>query len=790
MASRRRNNRRRGGHYDAAEMQRIFPKDHVVHVVQKDPDVDAGLGVGWVMQVGGYLQSEDWNGTSIPEGQAVVQWLGDVVPRVEEVAGLRPVERPLLPGCRVQYRGALGAVTAVDRTALVVMSESGAEINIPVRKLRPAGSWRYGDFVHDTSTHSVGRVLDVRHLVEVDSPSGKCTFFATFNETEFSPASVADYPSPNELFKHFPGQAIVADHEAWNMATWTKGAAPQTPQKLYYNNLYVARHPQGTVSRCVPVSVKVLWVARVGPGADEEWVVPERIKTVPWMWEDGYFPRDHVVEIKNGQLGVVKRITSRVDVRFSDGSSLCLRGIDLTPCQPLPNTFLPPNHVLRNSERGIERGVIRRAQPEESTCDVYWFDVDVEERVSYYELKQDHVSDIFYADTVIRIDVSDAGGPPDVGVIRALTDNGEVKVEWTAPQKKASVHQVSELIVLYKDDWSGGELSSGQEDSQSSGQASNEQAAEAQQQSQGSLRTSSEASTRGGSPDRSTKGSSDADDFTPELLDELTDVPLDDHRFSSTPPAELHPSVLRRELKILERGLPEDGSILVRTYPSRTDLLRVLLFGPQDSPYANVPFVFDVSLPESYPHAPPRVLAHPLWGDERLNPNLHADGKVCLSLLGTWEGPGWQPRVSTLLQVLLSIQALVLVHQPYFNEPGYEAQRGSAEGQRNSRSYNEFARLLSLEALVAAARRPVLGLVKELEYHFKRVGPGVLEEAQRQARGECEGFSAGFSMAMQRFQPRLEAALRSFNSGGEASPRQPRPPNAGRGTNLRRSTGG
>jgi hypothetical protein len=125
--------------------------------------------------------------------------------------------------------------------------------------------------------------------------------------------------------------------------------------------------------------------------------------------------------------------------------------------------------------------------------------------------------------------------------------------------------------------------------------------------------------------------------------------------------------------------------------------------------------------------------------------------------------------------VLLSIQALILVKHPYFNEPGYEARRGTPEGQRNSRTYNEYARILSLEAFVAVARRPVLGLVKELDNHFKRVGPEVLAEAADRANGiDSEGFSAGFGMAMQRFQPRLEAALRPYRaSGGEASPRPP-----------------
>ena len=53
----------------------------------------------------------------------------------------------------------------------------------------------------------------------------------------------------------------------------------------------------------------------------------------------------------------------------------------------------------------------------------------------------------------------------------------------------------------------------------------------------------------------------------------------------------------------------------------------------------------------------------------------HKDGKVCLSLLGTWSGAKgemWEPAHSTMLQVIVSIQSLILVPQPYFNEPGYE----------------------------------------------------------------------------------------------------------------------
>ena len=83
---------------------------------------------------------------------------------------------------------------------------------------------------------------------------------------------------------------------------------------------------------------------------------------------------------------------------------------------------------------------------------------------------------------------------------------------------------------------------------------------------------------------------------------------------------------------------------------SRLDLLRVLIVGPADTPYADVTFMFDIQLPAAYPDEPPKVHFHST-SSERLNPNLYEDGKVCLSLLGTWSGPGWIPGTSTILQV-------------------------------------------------------------------------------------------------------------------------------------------
>jgi len=60
-----------------------------------------------------------------------------------------------------------------------------------------------------------------------------------------------------------------------------------------------------------------------------------------------------------------------------------------------------------------------------------------------------------------------------------------------------------------------------------------------------------------------------------------------------------------------------------------------------------------------------------------------------LSLLGTWSGDPWISGKSTLLQVLVSIQSLILVNDPYFNEPAYEESRGTPSGDDASQKYNE-----------------------------------------------------------------------------------------------------
>lgn len=175
---------------------------------------------------------------------------------------------------------------------------------------------------------------------------------------------------------------------------------------------------------------------------------------------------------------------------------------------------------------------------------------------------------------------------------------------------------------------------------------------------------------------------------------------LEGHSFARRSPAEtLRMDKLYKELRSFDVNLPADPSstIFVRVLESRFDLIRVLITGPEGTPYENGCFFFDVYL-RDYPRQAPEVNFLTTGGGRvRFNPNLYNCGKVCLSLLGTWSGPGWQPDKSTLLQVLVSIQGLVLVSDPYFNEPGYAGTQNDSVHKKRSEDYSSNIRRYTIE---------------------------------------------------------------------------------------------
>lgn len=96
-------------------------------------------------------------------------------------------------------------------------------------------------------------------------------------------------------------------------------------------------------------------------------------------------------------------------------------------------------------------------------------------------------------------------------------------------------------------------------------------------------------------------------------------------------------------------------------------------------------------------------------GGLRINPNLYDSGRVCLSLLHTWSGEGcekWIPYKSSMLQVLVSIQALVLNAKPFFNEPVYAEIKSTPDVEKRSLIYNEGAFVLSCRTMLYLVRNP------------------------------------------------------------------------------------
>ena len=99
--------------------------------------------------------------------------------------------------------------------------------------------------------------------------------------------------------------------------------------------------------------------------------------------------------------------------------------------------------------------------------------------------------------------------------------------------------------------------------------------------------------------------------------------------------------------------------------------------------------------------------------------NLYTDGKVCLSLLGTWAGPGWVPETSTLSQVLLALQAQILVDSPLVNEPGHEGYASARGTNIALQKHTVAVRLATLRyGMLAVLRSPPRGFEAAVKLHF------------------------------------------------------------------------
>ncbi|CAD8161015.1 unnamed protein product [Paramecium octaurelia] len=202
---------------------------------------------------------------------------------------------------------------------------------------------------------------------------------------------------------------------------------------------------------------------------------------------------------------------------------------------------------------------------------------------------------------------------------------------------------------------------------------------------------------------------------------------------SSSPPNKKMNRIIK-ELSDIGENLPLQltNSIFLRYDKDRMDAMQAMIFGSSGTPYAHGAFLYNFLFCDDYPSRPPKCLLETTGhGKVRFNPNLYNCGKVCLSLLGTW-GDNWKANESTLWQILVSIQAMVMSEYVYFNEPGWESSMGTVDGEKNNRGYCNIVKLANIRyAMIEQLQKPPAGFEEVIQKSFYLRKDVIIKEVQQ-----------------------------------------------------------
>ena len=100
------------------------------------------------------------------------------------------------------------------------------------------------------------------------------------------------------------------------------------------------------------------------------------------------------------------------------------------------------------------------------------------------------------------------------------------------------------------------------------------------------------------------------------------------------------PLAVKRMLREREQLTQPSPSYFVQFDDDNLLSFHAYVQGPEDSLYRHKLIKLHFDVPSNYPLVPPtcKYIQH---GTGRIHPNLYEDGKVCLSILGTWPGEPW-----------------------------------------------------------------------------------------------------------------------------------------------------
>ncbi|KAB5563559.1 small conjugating protein ligase-like protein [Coniochaeta sp. 2T2.1] len=166
---------------------------------------------------------------------------------------------------------------------------------------------------------------------------------------------------------------------------------------------------------------------------------------------------------------------------------------------------------------------------------------------------------------------------------------------------------------------------------------------------------------------------------------------------------------ITKELSDLQKNSDLSLAVACRDIDVRN--VKALIVGPHDTPYEFGFFEFAFKFNKDYPRKSPSVTAVTTNGGRtRFNPNIYANGKVCLSILGTWRGERgeeWSP-AQGLESILLSIQSLMSTN-PYENEPGFE-EANQPTDKKNQKDYVQKIRHETLRISIIQRLEEYLGI--------------------------------------------------------------------------------
>ena len=169
---------------------------------------------------------------------------------------------------------------------------------------------------------------------------------------------------------------------------------------------------------------------------------------------------------------------------------------------------------------------------------------------------------------------------------------------------------------------------------------------------------------------------------------------------------------LARDIKEFYKTDYSKEGIFIHVDESDTTNIKAMIIGGEDTPYEFGFHFFSIQIPNGYPLDPPKVKYQTGDGRTRFNPNLYVDGKVCLSIIGTWAGPPWSA-VFTFGTVLLSIKSMIMNETPLINEPGYE--------KVDKKMIDDYTHFVEHQNLKVALLQQLLNIPKDFEPFYDKM---------------------------------------------------------------------